>query len=295
MFFILLLGFSALLVAGSAAYFSVLGIATLFSGSYYQVIVMAGALEFGKLVATSYLYRYWSKTVWWLKLYLCIAVLTLMGITSLGIFGYLSAAYQINSSKFTQIDSQISLIDTQKLTLDKEIEQNLKRIEMLNGIRADQEKRVQEAGNYKAPREQAYAAIEKANAEIQTLTERNQSLQTEKFKKDGEVLNLNSQIAQTKDIGTFRFVAQFINKPLDTVVIAFICLLICVFDPLAVSLVLAFNVASTGKITKEEELAQQETPENLEEDQPIGDNLTKKPFGVVFKNLSASGSLKSKK
>ena len=251
MIFILLLGLSALLVAGSAAYFSVLGIATLFSGSFYQVIVMAGALEFGKLVATSYLYRYWSNTVWWLKTYLIIAVLMLMGITSLGIFGYLSAAYQINSSKFAQIDSQISLIDNQKLTLDKENEQNLKRIEMLNGIRDEQEKRVQEAGNYKAPREQAYAAIEKANTEIQTLTERNQSLQTEKFKKDQEVLNLNSQIAQTKDIGTFRFVAQFINKPLDTVVIAFICLLICVFDPLAVSLVLAFNVAGTGRITKQ--------------------------------------------
>jgi hypothetical protein len=280
MFFILLLGFSALLVAGSAAYFSVLGIATLFSGSYYQVIVMAGALEFGKLVATSYLYRYWSKTVWWLKTYLIIAVLMLMGITSLGIFGYLSAAYQINSSKFAQIDSQISLIDTQKLTLDKEIEQNLKRIEMLNGIRADQEKRVQEAGNYKAPREQAYAAIEKANSEIQTLTERNQSLQTEKFKKDEEVLNLNSQIAQTKDIGTFRFVAQFIDKPLDTVVIAFICLLICVFDPLAVSLVLAFNVASNGKIVKEEELTD--------------DSLTKKPSGLTFKGVTASGALKSK-
>ena len=289
MFFILLLGLSALLVAGSAAYFSVLGIATLFSGHYYQVMIMAGALEFGKLVATSYLYRYWSKTVWWLKLYLCIAVLTLMGITSMGIFGYLSAAYQVNSSKFTQIDSQIALIDTQKLTLDKEVEQNLKRIEMLNGIRADQEKRVQEAGNYKTPREQAYAAIEKANKEIQTLTERNQLLQTEKFKKDEEVLTLNSQIAQTKDIGTFRFVAQFINKPLDTVVIAFICLLICVFDPLAVSLVLAFNVASTGKVTKEE-------PELLEEEDVLVDEIeAKKSSGVVFKGLSASGSIKTKK
>jgi len=289
MFFILLLGLSALLVAGSAAYFSVLGIATLFSGHYYQVMIMAGALEFGKLVATSYLYRFWSKTVWWLKLYLCIAVLTLMGITSMGIFGYLSAAYQVNSSKFTQIDSQIALIDTQKLTLDKEVEQNLKRIEMLNGIRADQEKRVQEAGNYKTPREQAYAAIEKANKEIQTLTERNQLLQTEKFKKDEEVLTLNSQIAQTKDIGTFRFVAQFINKPLDTVVIAFICLLICVFDPLAVSLVLAFNVASTGKVTKEE-------PELLEEEDVLVDEIEeKKSSGVVFKGLSASATLKTKK
>ena len=290
MFFVLLLGLSALLVAGSAAYFSVLGIATLFSGSYYQVIIMAGALEFGKLVATSYLYRYWSKTVWWLKTYLIIAVLMLMGITSLGIFGYLSAAYQINSSKFAQIDSQISLIDTQKLTLDKEIEQNLKRIEMLNGIRADQEKRVQEAGNYKAPREQAYAAIEKANTEIQTLTERNQSLQTEKFKKDEEVLNLNGQIAQTKDIGTFRFVAQFINKPLDTVVIAFICLLICVFDPLAVSLILAFNVASTGKITKE---SKNEEPEITKTENVIipEENVSSK---ATLSGITATGKLKRK-
>jgi len=283
MFFILLLGFSALLVAGSAAYFSVLGIATLFSGHYYQVMIMAGALEFGKLVATSYLYRYWSQTVWWLKLYLCIAVLTLMGVTSMGIFGYLSAAYQVNSSKFSQIDSQIALVEEQKSTLDKEVEQNQKRIEMLNGIRAEQEKRVQEAGNYKAPREQAYAAIEKANKEIQTLTERNQSLQTEKFKKDEEVLNLNSQIAQTKDIGTFRFVAQFINKPLDTVVIAFICILICVFDPLAVSLVLAFNVASTGKITKEK---------LIEESLDVEPEPTKKSSGVVFKGVSASAKIK---
>jgi hypothetical protein len=290
MFFILLLGLSTLLVAGSAAYFSVLGIATLFSGSFYQVIVMAGALEFGKLMATSYLYRYWSNTVWWLKTYLIIAVLMLMGITSLGIFGYLSAAYQINSSKFAQIDSQIGLIDNQKLTLDKEIEQNLKRVEMLNGIRAEQEKRVQEAGNYKAPREQAYAAIEKANTEIQTLTERNQSLQTEKFKKDQEVLNLNGEIAQTKDIGTFRFVAQFINKPLDTVVIAFICLLICVFDPLAVSLVLAFNVAGTGRITKE---SKNEEPEITKTENVIipEETVSNK---ATLSGITATGKLKRK-
>ena len=252
MFFVLLLGLSALLVAGSAAYFSVLGIATLFSGSYYQVIIMAGALEFGKLVATSYLYRYWSKTVWWLKTYWIIAVQTLMGVTSLGIFGYLSAAYQINSSKFAQIDSQISLIDTQKLTLDKEIEQNLKRIEMLNGIRAEQEKRVQAAGNYKTPREQAYAAIEKANEEVKQLTDSIKEIQQEQFKKDEQILLLKQDINKAKDIGTFKFIAQVLNKPLDAVVFGFICVLICVFDPLAVSLVLAFNIATRGSMLKEE-------------------------------------------
>ena len=265
MFFILLLGLSAFFVAGSAAYFSVLGIATLFSGSYYQVMIMAGALEFGKLVATSYLYRYWTKTVWWLKMYLIVAVITLMGITSMGIFGYLSAAYQINSSKFAQLDQQSSVIQSQKSNLDKEFEQNAKRIEMLNQVRAAQEQRVQDAGNYKAPREQAYAAIDKANQEIQKLTERNQALQDEKFKKDNELIQLNQQTAHVKDIGTFKFISQTINKPLDAVVIVFICILICVFDPLAVSLVLAFNVATRGSVLKEEPVVEpQLTPIPIE-------------------------------
>lgn len=251
MFFTFLLGLTALFVAGCAAYFSVLGIATLFAGSFLQVAIMASSLELGKLVATSYLYRYWSKTTLVLKTYLIIAVLVLMGITSLGIFGYLSAAYQVNSSKFAQIDQQTALIQSQRETFNKELEQNLKRIEMLNQVRATQELRVQEAGNYRLPREQAYAAIEKANQEIQTLTQRNQVLQEEKFNKDSELLAINQQVAQVKDVGTFKFVANVFNKPLDHVVIAFICVLIFVFDPLAVALILAFNIAVGGKILKE--------------------------------------------
>lgn len=250
MLFTLILGFSALFVAGCAAYFSVLGIATLFSGSFLQVAIMASSLELGKLVATSYLYRYWNQTTWWLKAYLGGAVLILMAVTSIGIFGYLSAAYQVNSSKFAQIEQQTNFIQSQKQTLDQEIQQNLKRIEMLNQVRATQELRVQEAGNYRLPREQAYAAIEKANQEIQTLTSRNQVLQQEQFKKDSELIVLNQETTKVKDVGTFKFVADAINSPLDTVVIAFICILICVFDPLAVSLVLAFNVASTGRMLK---------------------------------------------
>ena len=91
--FTLMLALSALLVAGCAAYFSVLGIATLFSGHFWSVVIMAGSLELGKLVSTSFLYRYWKKTVWFLKIYMIVAVLVLMGITSLGIYGYLSSGY----------------------------------------------------------------------------------------------------------------------------------------------------------------------------------------------------------
>jgi hypothetical protein len=304
--FIILLGLSALFVAGCAAYFSVLGIATLFSGSFLQVAIMASSLELGKLVATSYLYRYWTKTVWWLKAYLGLAVLVLMVVTSIGIFGYLSAAYQTNSIKFAQLDQQASVIQSQKELFDKEIEQNTKRIEMLNQVRAAQEQRVQEAGNYKTPREQAYAAIDKANQEIQKLTERNQSLQNEKFKKDSEVLELNSKTAEVKDVGTFKFVAETINKPLDTIVIIFICVLICVFDPLAVSLILAFNVATKGSVLKEEPIYTTKPIEEafnsikepivVENDQTISEtDLEEHPQKpAVFGTIKATGRFKQK-
>lgn len=248
MFFTLLLGLSALLVAGSAAYFSVIGIATLFSGSYFQVIIMAAALEFGKIIATSYLYRFWAKTVWWLKLYLGIAVLVLMFITSIGVFGYLSAAYQVNSSKVIQIDSQLNLIEEQKTSIESEIHQANSRVDTLNSSRQSQEQRLPSMSKTAAA--PVYEDMKRSGEEIRQLTQRIQELQTIKFNKDTEINTLKSEVFKNKDIGTFKFIAQTINKPLDIVVIAFICMLIVVFDPLAVALVLAFNVATTGRITK---------------------------------------------
>jgi hypothetical protein len=265
MLFTLLLGLSAFLVAGSAAYFSVLGIATLFSGSYFQVMIMAGALEFGKLVATSYLYRFWSKTAWWLKLYLSAAVAVLMVITSIGVFGYLSAAYQVNSSKVTQIDSQLVLIEEQKASIQTEIQQITSRIDTLNSSRKSQEQRLPAMSRTSAA--PVYEDIKRSGEEIQKLTNRIQELQTVKFDKDTEINTLKAEVHKNKDIGTFKFIAQTINRPLDTVVIAFICVIIVVFDPLAVALVLAFNVATTGRMLKESQSPQllEETEESSNE------------------------------
>jgi len=260
--FILLLTLSALLVAGSAAYFSVLGIATLFSGSYYEVMVMAASLELGKLVATSYLYRYWTATTFLLKTYLVIAVLVLMGITSMGIFGYLSAAYQVNSANFAQITSQVELLEQQKQSFDKEIEQLSSRVDTLNKSRISQEQRLPSLTKTSAAL--VYKDIEKAGEEIQKLTDRNTSLQESKTAKDQEIIALKQEMSKSRDIGTFKFVAEAIERPLDSVVTMFICVLIGVFDPLAVALVLAFNVA-TGKGKKKEE-APVMTEEEIEEE-----------------------------
>jgi hypothetical protein len=247
--FTFLLGLAALLVAGCAAYFSVLGIATLFIGSYYQVMVMAGSLEFGKLVATSYLYRYWNKTTFVLKMYLIIAVLTLMGITSLGIFGYLSAAYQVNSNKNEQIEQQIVIIEQQKQNFKNEIDQVQTRIETLNKSRIEQEKRLPNLSSKSA--KPIYEDIQRAGDEIKNLNVRTQQLNNSLIEKDNEVIALKTEAGKAKDIGTFKFIAQSFNMSLDTIVKIFILIIVLVFDPLAVSLVLAFNVATKGKIVKE--------------------------------------------
>ena len=92
-FFTYLVGFSGLLISSVAAFFSVTGIAQLFSGSFWSVVVMAGSLEFGKLVAASFIYRYWNLVNWLQKMYTVMAVVVLIGITSMGIFGFLSNSY----------------------------------------------------------------------------------------------------------------------------------------------------------------------------------------------------------
>ena len=244
MIFTLLLGFSALFVASCSAYFSVFGIATLFSNNFIQVAIMASSLELGKLVATSYLYRYWTSTTLWLKLYLMVAVLVLMGITSIGIFGYLSSAYQTNSSKFAQMDSQVELIKSQKQSFESEITQNNTRIDVLNKSRISQEQRLPSLSRTSAA--PIYADMERTAAEIKNLNQRSQSLQDLKIQKDQQLLQIQAENSSLKDVSTFKFVADAIKQPLDYVVLLFICLLIVVFDPLAVSLILAYNVASVN-------------------------------------------------
>jgi hypothetical protein len=247
--FTALLAFTALLVAGCAAYFSVLGIATLFSGHFWSVIVMAGSLELGKLVATSFLYRYWKKIVWFLKIYMITAVLVLMGITSLGIYGYLSSGYQVNAGKTELIDNKAALIMQQKDNVAKEIEQINSRVNTLNEARKSQEARLPQMSRRAAA--PVYEDMARSAEEIKGLNARVQELQTLVFEKDNELIVLKSEGNEVHDIGTFKFVAESLGLPLDTVVKLFVLIIVLVFDPLAVALVLAYNIAKGGSILKE--------------------------------------------
>ena len=109
-----ILGFSAFALASCAAFFSVKGIALLFAASFWSVAIMAGTMELAKLISASYLYRYWGDINKILKKYMLGATILLMCITSLGIFGFLSDAFQRNFSQYSLNQNKIQGLKSQQ-------------------------------------------------------------------------------------------------------------------------------------------------------------------------------------
>jgi len=218
-------GLSALLVAGSAAFFSVFGLSNLFAGAKLSVVVMAGSLEFGKLVAASFLYRFWDNINRLLKIYLVTGVIILVGITSAGIFGYLSNAYQgatINfekqSTELLALEDRLDVLEEDRVFLKQELEDQVESLPE-NFITAKRNLR------------------EQYNPQIQVIS--NDILEVK-----GRISDLEIELIETGvDVGPAIYLAKAFETDVDNVVKFFIFILIFVFDPLAVSLVLAFNHA----------------------------------------------------
>ncbi len=224
-YFIYWIGLSALLIAGSAAAFSVYGLAKLFSGAFLSVVIMAGSLELGKLVTASFLYRYWNMINWFQKVYMTIATIVLVFITSAGIFGYLSNAYQgatlefeKQSTELLTIEERIEQLDEDKVFLKEELEQAISELPD-NYITAKRNLR------------------EEYNPQI---TQINQELLEYKTRRADLEIEL---VSTGVDVGPAIYLARTFGTDIDTVVKFFIFILIFVFDPLAVMLVIAYNQA----------------------------------------------------
>jgi hypothetical protein len=237
--FTALVGIVALVVAGCAAFFSVQGLATLYAARYIAVCVMAGGLEIGKLVAASFLHRYWKSISWILKLYLTVAVVILMAITSLGIFGFLTGAYQQSHIKVELTDVKQEALISKKDFLQSEIKQLNDRINTLNEARKAQEKRLPELSRKSAA--PIYEDIKRSSEEITTTRTRLDKLTTELFDASQESINQKIEGSKEVDIGTLKYVAKAFGVDMDTVVKWFTLAIVLVFDPLAVALVLAYN------------------------------------------------------
>jgi len=128
--------FTSLGIAAIAAYFSVLGLATIFAGAFMGIVIMAGALEFGKIVTAAYLHLAWDRLNY-MKYYLVLAVIVLMLITSLGIFGYLSKAHSETTGDTAQAQSVVQRIESQIAREENKIVTYEDRIKNLSGSKID--------------------------------------------------------------------------------------------------------------------------------------------------------------
>jgi hypothetical protein len=226
-----LVGLSALLIAGSAAFFSVFGLSKLFAGAQLAVIIMAGSLEFGKLVAASFLYRYWDKINLPHKTYMSIAVVTLILITSAGIFGFLSNAYQGATVGF---EKQSTALIYKQDRLDQLLDDKVFLKEELEAAISELPENYRTAK--RKLREEYQPQISQINEDILTLK--------------GDVGELKIALVETGvDVGPAIYLARIFNTDVDSVVKFFIFILIFVFDPMAVMFVISYNVTLQDKVT----------------------------------------------
>lgn len=230
-----LVGFSALIIAGCAAFFSVTGLGVLFSGAAISVMVMAGSLELAKLVAATYLKQKWDDIKGFNKWYLTAAVVLLMVITSAGIFGYLSNAFQAQSLKLQVVDREIMVYQTK-------IDQNTAQITQLNqqlsGLSQTQST-ILEKGKVNS---RLLRSIDSKDRQTAQINKKIDGLQTENAQNTEKINEIKlKNLDLEKEVGGFRFVAEAFGMELKNVVKFFIFLIVIVFDPLAVALIIAFN------------------------------------------------------
>lgn len=228
-----LVALAAIMIAGSAAFFSVTGLGVLFSGAAVAVMIMAGSLEFAKLVTATYLKQEWDTIKGLNKWYLTTAVVILMLITSAGIFGYLSNAFQQQNLKLEQVQREVDVWNNKiKLTNDQIATLNVQ-VNNLNDLQKTVGSKTSNT---------AIKSLDKRDVKTSKITDKINSLQDSLVVYNSKINDVkNNNVGIEREVGGFRFVAESFGVPLNTVVKFFIILIVIVFDPLAVALIISFN------------------------------------------------------
>ena len=252
-----LIAFSALSVSASAAFYSVSGLSKLFAGASLEVIIMAGSLEFAKLVTASLLYQYWDTINKTLRTYLSIATVVLVLITSMGIYGFLSAAYQETYSKLSAVENQKGFIQ-QKIDFyqndvtryDTEIERISSNISTLSNAKAStiQVRDTSVSGGFRQTisttelrMAQNRINIEEENRKLAQAKRTIASDSLQKFQL--QVLELDNNTEVAGELGPLQYLSGLTGYSMDKIINVLLLIIIFVFDPLAISLVIAANFA----------------------------------------------------
>ena len=251
--FILLMILSTFAVAGSAAYYSVFGLSSLFAGARFEVIIMAAALEVAKLVTASYLHNNWKKAGW-MKWYLSLDVVILMVITSLGIYGFLTSAYQTTADQLGVVEKQVKVIELKKDRFQEQLDYyNIEKsnltesiLDLRNGISNNKIQYTDTLGRIITTQSSSTRKLLTRELETAVESRANINVKLEQLtdsitKLELQVLDIESNNEVAAEIGPLRYMAELTEKPMNVIVNWFTLLIVFVFDPLAIAMVIALN------------------------------------------------------
>jgi len=251
-----LIALSALSVSASAAFYSISGLSKLFAGAAFAVIVMAASLEVAKLVIASLLYQYRKNLPRLLKVYLSVACFVLILITSMGIYGFLSAAYQKTAALDSTTGAQIALIETKRDNIEgqllvyngEKVSINESVTALRNGLSNNVIQYTDTLGNVltttssstrRALEKQLDQAIDRQTQINIRVDDLNQKL----FEFETEIVEVRSASEIGSELGPLKYLSGLTGLPMDRIINYLLLTIIFVFDPLAISLVIAANFA----------------------------------------------------
>ena len=251
-----IIALAAISISVSAAFYSITGLSKLFAGASTEVIIMASSLEFAKLVISSLLYQYWDKLNRILKIYLSIACIILILITSAGIYGFLSGAYQQTAMLEGNISSQIELLDRKKTNYQDQLnvytEEKTNINTSITSLREGLSNNIIQYTNSEgqvitttssATRQSLERQLDQAlerQTEVNTkIEELNQYI----FDLDSEIVEVQISSETSSELGPLKYISGLTGIEMDKIVNYLLLIIVLVFDPLAISLVLAANFA----------------------------------------------------
>jgi hypothetical protein len=229
---------AGLLLSGTAAYYSIIGLIAIFPGAVFAIALMGSSLELAKLVAASWLYRNWDIAPKFIKIYFIFAIIILMGITSLGTFGFLSKVHLETSVGMADNTLEIARIENQIVSEQRQLDNAQRSIETLDGMltmnfNATETNRIR--NSQRQERQELNQLIKDSSARIADLNTELVPLKRENIEVEAK-------------IGPLKYIAELIygdnaKDYFDDAVRFVIILIVLVFDPLAVLLLIAANVS----------------------------------------------------
>lgn len=266
--FVLLLSITALVISGSAAYFSVFGLSKLFAGAGISALILFGALEIGKIISVSVLYRYWKRFSFLLRTIFTTMVIGIMFITSMGIYGFLRNAYDQTSVQLTTIQKETTIQEQRKNNIQLEIDRYQKEVDSKNKQidtyidnrnvqenlvyslytqSADTNLNKNQSWVYRTRAKETQDDIKNSDKLINDIRSENNELYNKINSLNDSISRIDRTILDIQstdiaiEIGPLKYLSELTGLEMDDVVGFLIFLIIFVFDPFAIILIMAAN------------------------------------------------------